>query len=198
MRATPKINQFNEPMFSKPLCFFRFVTQSSRFFSRISCYMITTFSHRYYIPFSIMFLLCIFLAVKAQVRQPRTNLMGWEIFSTVKFKSKYYKAYKESFLTPEFDSQLLSLEGSVIQISGHYMPLDLPDRRMIILSRYPYSACFFCGGAGPESVIEVHFPEKAPKPKPDQVIAVQGKLKLNNTDVEHLNFILTDAEQIKP
>lgn len=161
-------------------------------------YAVVQLSHRYYVPFAIMFLLCIFLAVKAQVGQPRTNLEGWDIFSTVKFKSKYYKAYNESFLTPEFDSKLLSLEGSIIQISGHYMPLDLPDRKMIILSRYPYSACFFCGGAGPESVIEIHFPTKAPKPKPDQIISVRGKLKLNNTDVEHLNFILTEAEQINP
>jgi hypothetical protein len=71
--------------------------------------------------------------------------------------------------------------------------MDLDDNRGIILSKVPYSACFFCGGAGPESVVEVYFTDKHPRFKADQVIKVTGILRLNDTDITHMNFILTGA-----
>jgi hypothetical protein len=130
--------------------------------------------------------------------QPPEKIDTWEIFATVKFTSKYYKQYKEHFLTPSFDANLRTLEGTDMVLSGHYMPLDLPDKKSIIISKYPYAACFFCGGAGPESVAEIQFTKPAPRFKADQIITIKGKLKLNYTNVDHLNFILTEAEVVKP
>lgn len=78
-------------------------------------------------------------------------------------------------------------------MEGYYMPLDLENNYTIVLSRNPYAQCFFCGGAGPESVIEVNFSAKPPKFKMDQIVRVTGVLKLNDKDIEHMNFILTDA-----
>ncbi len=130
--------------------------------------------------------------------QPPAKPEGWEIFASVKFISKYYKQYKQYFLTPLFDVGIRSREGSEIVLSGHYMPLDLADKKTIIISKFPFAACFFCGGAGPESVAEVQLSVSAPRIKADQVITVKGKLRLNDSDVEHLNFILTDARLIQP
>jgi hypothetical protein len=53
--------------------------------------------------------------------------------------------------------------------------------------------CFFCGGAGPEAVAEVHFAGKVPRFKADQIIMAKGILKLNGRDITHLNFILKEA-----
>ncbi|WP_200942790.1 hypothetical protein [Dyadobacter sp. Leaf189] len=58
------------------------------------------------------------------------------------------------------------------------------------------ASCFFCGGAGPESIIELQFKNKKQKFKTDAVKFVKGKLLLNPTDVEHLNYILTEAEVV--
>jgi len=138
------------------------------------------------------------LVVLFSPAQPSGKTEGWELFASVTFTSKYYKAYKEHFLTPTFNANILSLEGADIVLSGHYMPLDLPDKKSIILSKYPYAACFFCGGAGPESVAEIQFTKTAPRLKADQVITIKGKLKLNDSNVDHLNFILIEAEIIKP
>jgi hypothetical protein len=73
------------------------------------------------------------------------------------------------------------------------MPIDVEGNAYIILSKFPYSQCFFCGGAGPETIAEVYFKIKLSKFEADQFIRVKGKVKLNETDLEHGNFILTDA-----
>ncbi len=122
---------------------------------------------------------------------------GWAHFAKVKFTSKYYKELKEHFLTPFFDSRIRAMEGTEIQLRGHYMPFEFDDKKTIVISKYPYAACFFCGGAGPESVAEVFFSSKPLKFKADQIITVKGKLKLNDADVNHLNFILTEARLVE-
>lgn len=123
---------------------------------------------------------------------------GWGILGKVKFTSKFYKEHNDYFLTPFLDSRIRFYEGKEFILKGHYLPMDLEDKRTIILSKYPYSACFFCGGAGPESVAEVHFKDKAPRFKADQVITVKGILKLNANDITHMNFMLHDAELVVP
>jgi hypothetical protein len=121
---------------------------------------------------------------------------GWMLFAKVKFSSRFFKEYNEYFLVPNLDSKIKSFEGTEITLRGHYLPMDLENDRVILLSKYPYSQCFFCGGAGPESVAEIVFPAKHPKLKADQIITVVGKLQLNDTDVKHMNFILKDASLI--
>jgi hypothetical protein len=121
---------------------------------------------------------------------------GWDTLARVPFHSKFFKEHNEYFLVPTFDAAIRSREGKEIILKGHYMPFDLPEKS-VILSKYPYAACFFCGGAGPESVAEVVFLNKPPRFRADQIITVKGKLKLNDKDVSHLNFILMDAELIK-
>jgi hypothetical protein len=120
---------------------------------------------------------------------------GWLLFGKVTFNSKFIKEYKEHFLVPAFDSKIRALEGTEITLRGHYLPFDLDDNS-IILSKYPYAACFFCGGAGPESIAEVFFSKKQSKFKADQILTVKGKLRLNDTNVNHMNFILEEAEII--
>jgi hypothetical protein len=121
---------------------------------------------------------------------------GWEILAKVKFTRKLMKPYNEYFLVPLFDSHILAYKGKDFTLTGYYIPIELENSKTIILSKVPNSQCFFHGGAGPESVAEIIFPANAPKLKPDQIITVTGKLKLNDSDVEHMNFILENARII--
>jgi hypothetical protein len=125
----------------------------------------------------------------------QTAIDGWPIFAKVKFTATLMKELNEYFLIPTFEPKIKSLIGSDITLKGYYMSLDMPARQLII-SKNPYSSCFFCGAAGPESVAEVILKTKLPKLRTDQVITVKGKLKLNAKDVNHMNFILTEAEII--
>ena len=63
---------------------------------------------------------------------------------------------------------------------------------MFLLSKNPLASCFFCGGAGPETVIEVYFKEKPPY-KTDDVVEITGKLQLNVDDVSKANYILNNS-----
>ncbi len=118
---------------------------------------------------------------------------GWTVFARVKFKSTFFKEINEYFLVPTFSAELNTLVGKDFTLKGHYIPFDLPANT-IILSKNPFASCFFCGGAGPESVAEINFKNKRPKLKVDQVIEVKGILRLNGTDINHMNFILDEAE----
>ena len=120
---------------------------------------------------------------------------GWESFEGVKFESQYDERIDDYQLLPEFSDEILAKEGTVIELTGYYVPFDLEDGA-VILSRYPYAQCFFCGNAGPESVAEVYFKQQQGKFLPDQLLSVSGILKLNTNDSDHLNFILEEAELI--
>ncbi|MDN5205644.1 DUF3299 domain-containing protein [Fulvivirgaceae bacterium BMA10] len=116
----------------------------------------------------------------------------WEVFSKVKFESTYFKEIDEYLYVPKFGHEIKALQGQKITIEGYYLPFDIGERS-IILSKYPYSQCFFCGGAGPESVVEVNFIQDGLSFEPDEYLTVQGKLRLNADDIDHVNFILDEA-----
>ncbi len=118
---------------------------------------------------------------------------GWVSFAKTKFEAKYNEKAQEYFMFPEFPADLQAMVGKEINLEGYYLPIDVDGDAYIILSKFPYSQCFFCGGAGPESIAEVSFKIKQDRFEADQYIRVKGKLKLNASDLEHGNFILEDA-----
>lgn len=124
------------------------------------------------------------------------QLQGWDVFKDVKFKTSYNDELETFVDIPKFGDELKALDGNRVKIKGHYLPLELKDEQAIILSKFPYASCFFCGGAGLESVIEVHFAAPQKRFKADEVITVEGTLKLNKDDFEHLVFVLDDAERM--
>jgi len=123
-------------------------------------------------------------------------MTAWETFAKTKFKSRYYEEIDMYLLAPEFPAELKKLEGTKVQLRGYFIPFDTEDGESIIISRYPYSQCFFCGGAGPESVAEVFFRSNLKRFRPDEMITVHGTLRLNESDIDHVNFIIENAEVI--
>lgn len=101
------------------------------------------------------------------------------------------------FYYPSFSQELLALKGKQVELQGFHIPLETTNSKTLILSKYPMAECFFCGGAGPESVA-VAYLKNTPsrRPKLDQIIKVKGILQLNSSDVEEMTFILKDAEII--
>jgi uncharacterized membrane protein YcgQ (UPF0703/DUF1980 family) len=118
---------------------------------------------------------------------------AWASFAKTKFESKYNEKAGEYFLYPVFAAELKSLVGKEVNIEGYYLPIDVEGNAYIILSKFPYSQCFFCGGAGPESIAEVYFKTKQSKFEPDQYLHIKGKLRLNEGDIDHGNFIIEEA-----
>jgi len=122
----------------------------------------------------------------------------WNEFAKTKFEPKYYEKLGEYLFYPTFTNEVKALEGKEITIEGFYVPFAPEDGNYIIVSKFPMSQCFFCGGGGPESIAEVMFKNNAmPKFQVDDLITVKGKLKLNANDIDHVNFILTEAVLVK-
>ncbi len=125
---------------------------------------------------------------------------AWEILSDVSFSTQYLEEYGEAYYVPEFGPTPRKYEGKSIQIKGYIIPAD-PEQDIYILSQFPFASCFFCGNAGPETIVELIFTNKDKSRKKtykiDDIRSFRGILRLNKDDVAHTNYILEKAEEIK-
>ncbi len=119
----------------------------------------------------------------------------WKLFEAVPFESKFISSENASFYIPQFGEELKKLEGTTCRIKGYYLPIDLAAEG-VVLSRYPMATCFFCGEAGPESVMMVFPDAKLEGLKMDEEVTFEGTLELNSEDVYQLSFILRNARRI--
>lgn len=96
----------------------------------------------------------------------------------------------------EFSDEVKSLDGQDIIIKGFLLPA-IHTENMYVLSKHPYSNCFFCNKAGVESIMELQLnnPPKL-KTKVDQIVMVKGTLQLSEADPEHLPYTLVNADII--
>jgi hypothetical protein len=144
---------------------------------------------RFYQIIITAFLLFSILGLQAQAK------ITWDDLTDVVFKEKYVKSVDAHYLFPEFGPDVKKYDGKQIIISGYMLVLD-PKAEFYVLSKGPFASCFFCGAAGPETIMEVQFKNKNHKRyKMDDRVTLRGVFKLNKDDIEHCNYILELAEE---
>lgn len=148
--------------------------------------------------FDMKFFFAVIILFGSAVFSPaaQAQSLGWQAFAQVKSETKFFKNEGVYVVTPKFDEKIKSLEGMYFSLRGYYIPTEVHSDKWIVMSKVPMSQCFFCGGAGPESIAMINFKGKAPKFKTDQIITVRGKLRLNDSNLDELNFILDDSELV--
>ncbi|RRB07297.1 DUF3299 domain-containing protein [Larkinella rosea] len=119
--------------------------------------------------------------------------LSWETLRDVTFKKKWYPEESVYMLYPTFGAGIQKLSGKPVELTGYVLPVDY-ESNTYVLSAFPFSACFFCGGAGPESVVSLKFKKSGLKFKTDERRTFHGTLKLNADNIYELNYILADAE----
>lgn len=119
------------------------------------------------------------------------DLLTWEDFGDVEFAPEYNEKYDVHFLMPTFGDKIKSYNGKEIKVSGYFLDIS-GTGEIYMVSANPMASCFFCGAAGPESIVEVQFKE-VPTFKTDDVVEVSGLLELNRGNVDHCNYILKNA-----
>lgn len=124
------------------------------------------------------------------------KVIDWKLLAKVEFVDKYFEEYEAWYLVPKFSEEVKALDGKTVVIKGYVIPLDV-DGGQYALSAYPFSACFFCGGAGPESVMSLHFKDSPDRFDTDEYLNFSGTLRLNSKDVEDFNYILEDCKVLK-
>jgi hypothetical protein len=122
--------------------------------------------------------------------------LSWDELAQVRFQGQYDSTLGIELQTATFGDHLKSLEGKEIYISGFMIPIDPLGTRYVI-SRFPNANCFFCGNAGPETIMELRMkPVFVKRYATDTFATFKGTLQLNEENRESFNYVLLDAEKI--
>lgn len=121
--------------------------------------------------------------------------VSWPQLSEVRYAQSVNLSTGYITQRPRFSKAIRALEGQTIEISGYILPLDV-EGEVYVLSRYPYAACFFCGGAGLESVMDVWFADLSRRYRMDQQVTLRGVLHLSDSG-EGLMYLLDEAAEVK-
>ncbi len=120
----------------------------------------------------------------------------WRILGTLTYEKQYNDMFGFEIDMPVFGEEIKALEGEIVMIRGYIIPVEgYRNHKEFIFSAYPYSQCFFCGAAGPETVMEIYAAE--PVRFTSEIIWLKGRLVLNDNDINHLFYILEDVVPVR-
>jgi len=136
---------------------------------------------------SIMFMN---FSIKAQTR------IDWINLADVAFEEKLMDTVELMYNHATFGESVKAMEGKEISITGYIIPMD-PMGITFVLSRNPNATCFFCGGAGPETVLQIEMKQGAFKRyTTDDRITFKGILRMHKKDIDSLTYVLEEAEEL--
>lgn len=127
--------------------------------------------------------------------QAKPPLLTWRVLEKIDFVEKYVEVVQGKMLFPKFPANLKQYHGKQVQVVGYTVPIDNTGNT-VALSANPYEACFFCGKAGPASVMTIRLKKKNKSYKIDDYVTFIGTLKLNSDDINEFYYILEGAEQV--
>ena len=140
------------------------------------------------------FLGVIILSFVAPFVQAQENT--WKTLAKVTYETRMDEITRFEEEYPIFSEAVKKIDGTEITLEGWMIPLDeLRGKNYFVLSALPFANCFFCGGAGPETVIEVF--SKKQIDFTEKKIKVKGKLTINDSDPLRLMYILNETDLIK-
>jgi hypothetical protein len=120
----------------------------------------------------------------------------WQKLSMVTYKKEYNDLLGYKIDVPVFDKIIKNLEGKTITVRGYIVPTDgYKSHTEFVFSAFPYSMCFFCGQAGPETVMDVKAIEGIKYTS--EPVTIRGKLHLNDKDINRLMFSISGAELVE-
>lgn len=120
----------------------------------------------------------------------------WKTLGKITFKKQYDEFMGFKVNVPIFSPEVQALDGKEIIIKGYIIPTEgYKGHTAFVFSAYPYNLCYFCGGAGPETVMEVEASE--PIEYTVEPVTIKGILQLNSGDVNQLIYSMTKATLVK-
>jgi hypothetical protein len=121
------------------------------------------------------------------------DTLNWKLLGQIKYMKKPSKDYPEGVMYPIINTSLKAKQGKPVVMSGFVVPID---NKSYALSKNVFASCFFCGQAGPETIMGIKM--KTPmKFKTDQYVTLKGHFRYNDSDVEDWIYHIEDAEVVK-
>lgn len=96
----------------------------------------------------------LFVLLVALGAQLHAQSSVWDQLGKVTFDEVYVNRYENWLLKPNYSTTAKAICNKEITITGYLIPME-PKKGIYALSKYPFASCFFCGGAGPETVIQL-------------------------------------------
>ena len=120
----------------------------------------------------------------------------WKTLAKITYKKQFDELMGFKVDVPVFSKVVKELAGEEITVRGYIIPIEgYKSHTEFILSAYPYNMCFFCGGAGPETVMEVSALEGIEYTA--EAIQIKGILRLNDTDINKMMYALEQVELVQ-
>jgi len=133
----------------------------------------------------------------AKAKKSKQEINVWQILAMVIMEKKFDEDMGIDIEKPRFGKKVKAIHGSEITIKGYILPLKASkNQKYFILSAVPFNQCFYCGGAGPESVMEVF--STVPVKSSKKMVKLKGKLIVNfNPSLGQVLYTLKDAKVVK-
>ncbi|NNF01294.1 MAG: DUF3299 domain-containing protein [Bacteroidia bacterium] len=122
--------------------------------------------------------------------------LSWKLLEDIKYEERWNDEIESYYFYPIFNKKLKALQGQEVHITGYMIPIDV-EAEFYVLSAFPFANCFFCGAAGPESVITIKFLGNTSEYHTDDRVTITGTLRLNADNINELNYILDNAKEYK-
>lgn len=133
-----------------------------------------------------------FIGLSAQSK----NTSVWKTLAKITYKKQYDELMGFKIDVPVFSAPIKALEGTEIIVKGYIIPVEgYKSHKEFIFSAFPYNMCFFCGGAGPETVMEVEAAEAIEYTA--EQLTLKGTLYLNDSDINRMMYMIKDATLVK-
>ena len=136
------------------------------------------------------FLFCIFL-ITSFLCQAQLSLT-WKELQLTQFEI-IAKGENAGLYKAKFQKSIEPFENKEVVIAGFIVPVDI-ESNTYALSLNPFTSCFFCGNAGPNTVIELSFTKKQGKFLVDQYVIIKGIFSLNRNNPNELFFKISGAK----
>ncbi|MFK7807682.1 MAG: hypothetical protein AB8F74_07795 [Saprospiraceae bacterium] len=120
----------------------------------------------------------------------------WKTLAKITYKKEYDEMMGFKVDVPVFSPDVKALDGKEVTIKGYIIPVEgYKSHKEFVFSAFPYNMCFFCGGAGPETVMEIAAAEAIKYTT--EPITIKGKLALNDSDINRLIYSMTEVVMVR-
>jgi hypothetical protein len=118
------------------------------------------------------------------------DTLSWKLLGQIKYIKKPSPDYPEGVMYPVVNPTLKAKQGKQIVMSGFIIPID---NKSYALSKNVFASCFFCGQAGPETIMGIKFKNAGTKLKTDQYVTLSGTFRYNDNNVEDWIYHVENA-----
>jgi hypothetical protein len=123
----------------------------------------------------------------------------WRTLGMVQVEKEFDPTIGMEIIRPDFGPLIEKLNGREVTVRGYVIPLTGKRKQsQFLFSAYPYSQCFFCGQAGPETAMEVFLKEGESATYQEEAVLIKGIMRLRSTgDINGLFYSLHEAEVLQ-